>query len=688
MFTKLFIVAGEPEFHFDKNMPETFINSTEFESFRDDFLTTDAHHYAVTSSLDYIFEGTQYNQTHSLLVIAEWSEFYSTNRRASDVIMSATSPLLYEGVVINGFYFPTELLSISLSDFGDLVFRGPLLQEHLNVRTGEFISGLTSSLEIFFVRIAEVNLIQEDLVYLSVATADPLEEVYKEIHISFRSLLRPQSDDDIVNLQRGFLHTPSDIFIGDKNTGILDAQSFSSIDLYTGSRNLKEIWNKEFEFGFNKGVASLEGTFTLTVTGDVEKKFHEGKVRTTITVGYTKELTVEASIGAELAVNKTFNDPKDDDYKPLWEGTEHSIWAKGVRFVFKPKLGGWIKFEGTLKMRAFYISRTIVDSGSVTISTGGLTQKAGNEEPSSGEKDDEFDLGSEVSGEVDITATLQFAVDVSVYHEKLYKIIPDVTANLNFNAVAELYTFPWRLPDILALSAFDLKLYFGANLSGESKLLKKIYDGGKFDMDFGEFLPIKIFSLPEVEWTEGYTQECHDDKNGKQATIKGIGLKDLGSDDTILVENYLLQNTDEWYASTIEWDPPVGIQNNDFEIELRKELSEDVLVAPAISNLKVYAFIKAKIPGDRFLPVVYTNDLISVPNAACPTKIPTPSPTPCLDEYDFQFPLLNRPDETRSCNYICRNPNHINYRHETYCSQPEIASKCCLSCASGGCSPA
>lgn len=64
-----------------------------------------------------------------------------------------------------------------------------------------------------------------------------------------------------------------------------------------------------------------------------------------------------------------------------------------------------------------------------------------------------------------------------------------------------------------------------------------------------------------------------------------------------------------------------------------------------------------------------------------PTFAPTPSPTVCEDDDDFEFELIKMKGEFRSCKWICwSTPENTAERRSNYCGDDEIAKACTESC--------
>lgn len=649
---QVFIAIGDNGYDFEEHFPST-LSSNDFDSTVEQFrLENDLNHYALTPELTYSFEGDQYEKTHSILVVAECSGFYSDNRNPANVILSSKSPVLYDGVNVKGMYLPTDSLVIEL-DNDTLGFNGLLLDNHREIEVDDYLSGMTTSQDFFFVKVLGIIFMSESFVQLEISIADPIEEVYKEIEISFQSSVFPEDDDELVSSQRRLLRSnlmqqSNHDFIGDERIGVMDAASYLSSISNKHSRDLREVYNKFFDFSkdYYYNMIEARGTFLFKITFDISKKVIGGKIQEVKKIGYERTLTSTITFGMKTALDPIiFNDPSDDDHKPIWAGPTVPIPIPGtfLKLQVQPILDGWIKFSSKIVLAAVTLEYKSFDSGSVTLTSGSEdVGRQGDNSPSKDPPKPIIKFGQAVEGLVDVTATLAFGLDIHLIHEKFYTVSPLLTFNLKFKAMIALYHDPNTAQYQMAWKMFDLYLYLEGQVSGQSKGLGI----GKFGpILFGEFFPTYIISLPQAQWIGDTKQVCFEDRNGRKvAAIEYITLQVNCSKDT-LTWNCPHSDIVPWYASTPGWQSNLYHFRDDFSpdtfsLALRKEIPQDSITVPLFQTT-IHAFVYPGIPG-KILPAVYSRE-ISVASANCPTKAPTKAPTAMvsLELVDLESKIKN-----------------------------------------------
>jgi hypothetical protein len=151
--------------------------------------TTDVQYHLVDNGevLEFTFNTTLYGEMHSILVIAEVNGVFSRNTEATSLYSSEADPVLKEGVNIVGIFVPTENLLIKVSDDSKVLeFDGPVRQEHKDLVMGDYVLGLSTSLEIFCLLVTSVVESSDMRVVLNTEAAK-VEDVYDafDFEVSF-----------------------------------------------------------------------------------------------------------------------------------------------------------------------------------------------------------------------------------------------------------------------------------------------------------------------------------------------------------------------------------------------------------------------------------------------------------------------------------------------------------------------
>ncbi|GFH50342.1 hypothetical protein CTEN210_06818 [Chaetoceros tenuissimus] len=632
----VFVSAGEFNF-------TDALNSTDVLSLANFFQGEDGFQYSTTVNLSETISSTYYGIRHYLLVIAEAQGIFSRNTNAFSVSLSAVSPVIYSNVTIKGFFVPTDALDISMDGY-DLKFTGALLDNHLDIQVGDFLTGMSSNEEIFVVTVLQVVSTETEKAHFLVYPSDPMNDLIEELQYSSEVIIYDEDEETSDDLQRrrellkstSFLarnNSGEYIFIGDKFTGVVNDSKFlisenETRSLRTYRKRLAHISRK---FPANGKTFYVKFVSTTSLSIDIEKSW--GRKSVTVRLTNTNTFSVVFTFSKSLSVQ--YPNPS----KPLWKGAmiKKTIWIKlvPVRLDFQPFIDGSIKITAKLAVKGSVVWKVGASPFAKISNYDGLQYSSGIGKPKAPTVSLRENAAA-LEGAVDIISTLAFRVKARVYWDT-FAVTLGASASFNIHAAAKQYIFFNPPATVIALDKLNVDIVFKIFLRGSSLFLR----GKLFDVD----LYVKTFpilQLPQESWSLP-SQECLNEDEVQTAIVKFTTISEKKVTPLPWLTNTWVGKA-TWYAigDFTDW---LQNQPTRYGVELTIQLPPETEEAARVRG-KIYAFIYPKIPGKSFLPVAYEKDL-DIQSASCkkteepslqPTMFPSQSPSLTLSSIPSNQP--------------------------------------------------